>query len=85
MSKQVRLPEDFVKMLRNTYDGDNDMQRLENWKNDGPEDALVKLVERVEELDVSTSSQQDDSGKEWSRSEISDIAEDVVYSLMDKR
>lgn len=83
MSKQIRLPEDFVKMLRNTYDGDNDMQRLENWKNDSPKEALVELVEKVEELDVSTNSQQEASGKEWSRSEISDIAEDVVYSLME--
>jgi len=83
MSKQIRLPEDFVKMLRNTYDGDNDMQRLENWKNDSPKEALVELVEKVEKLDVSTNSQQEASGKEWSRSEISDIAEDVVYSLME--
>lgn len=83
MSKQIRLPEDFVKMLRNTYDGDNDMQRLENWKNDSPKEALVELVEKVEELDVSTNSQQEASGKEWSRSEISDIAEEVVYSLME--
>jgi len=83
MSKQIRLPEDFVKMLRNTYDGDNDMQRLENWKNDSPKEALVELVEKVEKLDVLTNSQQEASGKEWSRSEISDIAEDVVYSLME--
>lgn len=83
MSKQVRLPEDFVEMLDRTYKGDNYRERLEAWKNDSPKEELVRLVQKVEELEVSTGCQQEGSGKEWSRSEISDIAEDVVYSLME--
>ena len=82
MSKHVRLPDDFVEMLDRTYEGDNYRERLEAWKNDNPKDKLIELVEKVEELDVNnTSTSNSDS---WSRSEISSIAEDVVYSLMDE-
>ena len=79
MSTHVRLPEDFVEMLDRTYEGDNYKEKLESWKNDNPKDKIVQLIKKVDELDVNSSSTSSD----WSRSEISDIAEEVVYSLMD--
>jgi len=78
MSKHVRLPEDFVEMLDRTYEGDNYKEKLENWKSDNPKQKIVELIEKIEQLDVNSSSTTSD----WSRSEISDIAEEVVYSLM---
>lgn len=78
MSKHVRLPEDFVEMLDRTYEGNNYKEKLENWKNDNPKQKIVELIEKIDKLDVNSSSTSSD----WSRSEISDIAEEVVYSLM---
>lgn len=79
MSTHVRLPEDFVEMLDRTYEGDNYKEKLEAWRNDNPRDKIVELIEKVDELDVNNSS----TTGGWSRSEISDIAEEVVYSLID--
>lgn len=77
MSKQIRLPEEFVQDLRQNYDGKNDYERLKSWKNKESVDKLQELIEKIDKLDVNSSS----TDNEWTRSEISDIAEDVVYSL----
>jgi len=56
MSKQVRLPEEFIQELRQEYDGKNDMERLKNWKNKESSDKLVDLINKVDKLDVNGSS-----------------------------
>jgi len=83
MGKQIRVDEDFVEELRSEYKGSNDMARLINWKHDSKKDRLIEkldeLIDKIENLDVDGSS----TSKEWTRSDISDIAEDIVYTHMD--
>lgn len=80
MGKQVRLPEEFVQELRENFDGKNDYQRLKNWKSEGTRRKLVELLNKIEEIDVNNLSTN--NAECWSRKEISDIAEDVVYGVM---
>lgn len=78
MTKQVRLPEEFVKELRQEYEKKNDMERLKAWKNEESADKLVELIEKVDNIDVNKKSTS------MSKDYVETIVEEKIRSLKDR-